>query len=141
MSHLAKIELEINDLTALDKACKRMGFELMKGQKTYKWYGRWVGDSPLPEGVDKSKLGTCDHAIKVPGASYEVGVLKKDNGKYGLLWDYWGAGGLPEKIGKNGGLLKQAYTLEKAKMESIKKGYFVKEQKLNGKIQLTVEVR
>lgn len=141
MSHLAKIELEINDLTALDKACKRLGFELVREQKTYKWYGRWVGDAPLPEGLDVSKLGTCEHAIKVPNASYEVGVVKKANGNYGLLWDYWGAGGLAEKIGKDGGLLKQAYTLEKAKQEAVRKGYSVREQRINNKIELRVFVR
>ena len=141
MSHLAKIELEITDLNALDRACKKLGFELAREQKTYKWFGRWVGDAPLPEGLDRNKLGECEHAIKVPGAKYEVGVIKRDSGKYSLLFDEWVSGGLVPKIGKDGGKIKQHYAIEKAKIEAIRKGYRIRERVVDNKIQLTVIMR
>ena len=78
MSHISKIELVIKDLEALKTACKRMGFEFREGQKTYQWYGRWVGDSPMPEGVTEEELGKCNHAIHVPGAKYEIGLSVKE---------------------------------------------------------------
>ena len=64
MSHLAKIELEIKDLKSLEKACARMGFQFMRDQKTHAWYGQFVGDSPLPEGM---KLKTLANAIMLSG--------------------------------------------------------------------------
>ena len=66
MSHISKIEMEITDLESLKAACKRLGFTFQEYQKTYQWYGRWVGDTKLPEGILESDLGKCDHAIQVP---------------------------------------------------------------------------
>jgi hypothetical protein len=103
MSHVAEMECEINDLEALSDACKELGLELRLGQKTYKWYGRSVGDYPLPEGMTAQDLGKCDHAICIPGnpGAYEIGVIKKKTGEsYSLVWDFWAGGfGLVEKVG------------------------------------------
>ena len=63
MSHISKIELEVKDIQVLISACKRLGLELLKGQKTFKWYGKEAG---------------CDHAVRVPGADYEIGVVKDE---------------------------------------------------------------
>ena len=102
MSHVAKIELEINDLETLKAACKDLGFEFLCDQPTYRWYGQWVGDYPLPQGFTQDDLGKCTHAIRVPGATYEIGVVKRGS-KYLLLWDFYGAGGLQQHLGSNGG--------------------------------------
>ena len=120
MSHVSRIELEINSLEDLKQACKRLQLKFMENQKFYKWYGRYVGDAPLPEGITVDDLGKCDHAIKVPGAIYEIGIVHKNN-KYILLWDTWHAGKLEEKLGKNAGLLKQAYAIERVRKEAKKK--------------------
>ncbi len=64
MSHIAKIEMEINDLGALQAAAIRLGGELVIGQTNYKWYGEWIGNTPMPEGVTADNLGKCDHAIR-----------------------------------------------------------------------------
>ena len=142
MSHMARIQLEVKDLSAMERACKRLGFKLIRGQKTYAWYGKFMNDTELPDGLDVTKLGTCEHAISVPGAKYEVGLIKARSGSgYELIWDYWCDGGLVPKIGKDAGKLKQAYTIEKAKMECIRKGYSVREKNIDGKIQLIAEVR
>ena len=90
MSHVSKIELEIQSLEDLKLACKRLGFIFQENQQTYKWYGRSVGDYPLPEGITVDALGHCDHAI-TPECAYEIGVVKRGS-KYILLWDSWHAG-------------------------------------------------
>ena len=102
MSHIAKIELEINSLEDLKAACISLGFVFQENQNSYTWYGRWVGDSPLPEGINIDDLGKCDHAIKIPECAYEIGVIKRGY-KYTLLWDSWHRGGLEQKIGKDAG--------------------------------------
>ena len=137
MSHISRIELEIKDLQSLKEACKRLGFEFRQNQQSYKWYGRWVGDSPLPEGITEDQLGKCDHAIKVPGAQYEVGVVRRGNG-YLLLYDDWIKGGLRKKLGVNAGLLKQAYTIETLRKEARQKNYGFYETKMKKQIRVTL---
>ena len=137
MSHISKIELEIQSLEDLKLACRRLGFAFVENQKTYRWYGRWVGDSPLPEGINQDDLGKCDHAINVPECSYEIGVVKRGS-KYILLWDAWQTGGLEQKIGKDAGILKQAYTIERIKREAKLKHYQVREVRKDQSIRLVL---
>jgi len=139
MSHIAKIELEINDPETLKLACERLGLQFMENQTTYSWYGTSIGDTPLPEGITASDLGKCDHAIRVPGAQYEIGIVKRDR-KYILLWDSWHQGGLEQKLGKNAGRLKQAYGIEKVRKEARLKGHRICEQKTNQGIRLVLRV-
>ena len=139
MSHIAKIELEINDPETLKLACERLGLQFMENQTTYSWYGTSIGDTPLPEGITASDLGKCDHAIRVPGAQYEIGIVKRDR-KYILLWDSWHQGGLEQKLGKNAGRLKQAYTIERVRKEGRLKGHRICEQKTDKGIRLVLRV-
>ena len=136
MSHVAKIELEIKSLEALIQACRRLGFEFVRDQKTYQWYGRWMGDYPLPEGITTDQLGACDHAIKVPGCTYEIGVVKR-NSSYTLLWDSWETA-LRLKIGLDAGVLRQAYTVEAVRQDAKLKGYRVIEKKTDKAIRLVL---
>ena len=133
MSHITKIKTVIKSLSAVEAACKKIGLHFVKGQKNYQWFGRWVGDSELPEGVEIKDLGTCDHAIKVPGASYEIGLRKHKDG-YQVLYDSWGSGGLSKKkVNK----FQQAYSVEAVKEQAKKKGMRVTEKKgKNDSIQL-----
>lgn len=137
MSHISRIELDIKDLQSLKEACKRLGFEFCQNQQSYQWYGRWVGDSPLPEGITEDQLGKCDHAIKVPGAQYEVGVVRKGQ-SFILLYDEWVKGGLKTKLGVNAGLLKQAYTIETLRKEARQKNYRFHETKMKKQIRVTL---
>ena len=126
MSHLAKIELEINDLDALKAACMRIGLDFRPDQRTFEWYGG---------------RRECHHVIKVPAASYEIGVFRNDeNGSYHLLWDSYHAGGLEQKLGKNAGKLKQAYGIERVRAEARRKGYHVSEQKIVQGVRLVLRV-
>ena len=69
MSHITTIELDIKDLDALKVAAEKLGLEFRRGQETYKWFGRSVGDSPLPAGFRKQDLGKCEHALRIPNNS------------------------------------------------------------------------
>jgi hypothetical protein len=137
MSHIARIELEITDLDALKAACRRLGLQFMQNQRTYRWYGEHVGDYPMPEGLTADDLGHCDHAIRVPGASYEVGVVNR-NRKYMLLWDFYQSGGLEEALGKGARRLKQAYAVERVRREARIKGYQLHEKKTDQGIRLVL---
>jgi len=136
VSHISKIELEIKDLENLKTTCKRLGLEFKQNQKTYQWYGEWMGD-PLPDGVKEEDLGKCDHAIHIKKCKYEIGVVKK-GGKYILLWDSYYQGGLERQLGKNAGKLKQAYAIEIVKKEAKRKGYRLHEKKVQQGIRLVL---
>ena len=142
MSHMAAIDLEITDLNALEAACLYLGLELVRGQKTWKWWGRWVDDYHGQEaaynfGIDPKEYGTCaEHAIcmKNDANAYEIGVVKRRDGKPGylLLFDFYGQGENITKIiqGMNekgeferAGKLKQYYAACKAQQELKAKGY------------------
>ena len=137
MSHISRIELEVKKLEAMKQACADCGFEFMENQKTYRWYGRFVGDSPMPEGLTVEDLGKCDHAIRVPGASYEIG-LKRIGDRYEMLYDYWSAGGLKGKPEK----LFQPYAIAATKRLIKKNRYrMIGEKKLDGgAVQLRVRM-
>ena len=123
MSHISRIELEVNDLSILSQACTRLGLELIRAKKSFKWYGN---EAP------------CDHAIKVPGAEYEIGVIDR-NGIYELNCDFFDSS-LEQVIGKKGGLLKQAYAVEKTGVEARRKGYSVLERRTETGIRLHVRL-
>jgi len=123
MSHISKIELKVNDLSVLGSACARLGLELVRSKKSFKWYGK---DAP------------CDHAIRVPEAGYEIGIIDRDGG-YELNCDFFDRN-LEQAIGRNGGLLKQAYAVEKTMIEARRKGYSVLEQKTESGIRLQVRI-
>ena len=124
MSHISKIELEVKDLKTLRQACNRMGLRLLEGKKTFKWYGQ--------------EEGHCDHAIRVPGATYEIGVIKTGD-LYELQCDYYDSV-LEKATGTNGGLLKQAYAVERTKTEVRRKGYSIIEKKTDSGVRLHVRV-
>ena len=140
MSHITQINIEIKSLDALKAACERLGLRWIEGQTTYKWYGRFVGDSPMPQGFTVEDLGKCTHAIQVPGASYEIGVVIR-NGKTQLMWDFYSSGGLEKALGKGGEQLIQAYAIETAKLDALSQGYNCSEAVNEaGDIELTIEV-
>lgn len=149
MSHMSQIEAEITDLSALDAAAKEFGGILVRGQKTHEWYGVSVGDYPLPTGFTKEDLGKCDHAIKLPGVRYEVGVCARRDGKpgYTLLYDFWGCEGdkrhdghrLRETFGDGLKKLVQSYAACRATALAKARGLWVKrEARKDGSIKLTV---
>lgn len=151
MSHITKIDLLIKDLDALDKACKNMGLELVRGQKKFKWWGRFVGDSTPPkelaeQGYTTDKFGTCDHAIRVKGANagtYEIGLIQRKDGKgFMLAWDSYQRGyGLLNAVGydtKDQGAtkLKDWYAAEVARKQMSKQGFMVRTLQKGRKVEV-----
>ena len=123
MSHISKIELEVKDLGILGQACSELGLQLIRNRRTFRWYGK---ESP------------CDHAIRVPGANYEIGVTQR-NDLFELNCDFYDRN-LEKVIGSQGGLLKQAYAVIKTRIEARKKGYSVLERKTENSIKLHVRI-
>lgn len=150
MSHVVGIEFDCSDLLALKLACEGLGCELVEGQRTYKWYGKWMNDYAQADaaykslGVDPSTYGKCEHAIRVKGQpdAYEAGVIRNPDGKgYSLIYDFFGECGrkLQDAIGSNAAKLRAHYSLHKIKAEAIAKGKTVELlPEKNGKIRIVV---
>ncbi len=132
MSHVASIKLKIKSLTALKTACEAIGLVFREGQKTHKWYGRHVGDYPMPEGFARADMGKCEHALAVPGndRAYEVGVARHpQTGAWTLLWDFWNGGyGLEKVVGRNADNLQAAYLAAEAMEHAGLCGWDITEQ-------------
>jgi hypothetical protein len=148
MSHVSCIDVVIKDLDALKRVAEELGLEFVEGQKTYKWYGRWVkdynaNDAAYKHGIDPGQYGSCDHVLRIPGnpSAYEVGVVKTADG-YKLIWDFWAGGyGLRDKIGSKGEKLIQGYSKEVACKALAKKGLKVKSVEKLATGQLKVVLR
>jgi hypothetical protein len=145
MSHVSKVDVSFTDLNEIKEACARIGAEFLEGQTTHRWFGNWVGDyntadAAYKHGVKPEDYGTCLHAIGVPGSktAYEAGVIRNQNGTYGIIYDNWcGGKGLEKVIGQNADTLKQAYAVVVAKKQVQRKGFRVVEvTKDDGRIQL-----
>ena len=98
MSHVAIVDVEITNLDWLAQAAKSLGLEFCAGQQTYRWFGRYAGDSPLPEGFSAADLGHCDHAIKLRDQTWErghtpheIGIVRRRDGRPGwtMLYDFY----------------------------------------------------
>lgn len=141
MSHVVAIEALITDLDALEAACAELGLELVRNQKSYKWYGTSVGDFPLPTGFTAADLGKCEHAIRVKGTTggYEIGVAKRRDGQpgYTLIYDFWGPGkALQDRAGDKCSRLVQEYTA--ARVVRGIRGARIERTMVAGKLRLQV---
>ena len=118
MSHLVTIQTEIRDANAIRAAQRRLGWEVGANWQTIKFY------SGQAEGW----------AINAPGWRYPIvatadGTLHYDN--YNGRWGNQ----------KHLDAFRQAYAVEKSKLEARRKGYSVTEKSLpNGDVKLEVAV-
>lgn len=129
MSHVTEIKIVIDDIPALKEACRELGCTFVEGAQEYAWYGTSVGDTPLPDGFTADMLGKCQHKIQVPGAGYEIGVVRNPKGRgFVLLFDYWGPGyPILEKLGgEQLPKLKQAYGVARAMAVAKRRGLSVR---------------
>lgn len=146
MSHVAAVELQILDIAALKSAVEKAGCQFIEGQTSHKWYGRRIDSRDT--NIKSEDFGKCEHAIRIPGVNYEIGVTRHASGKgYALAFDNFGndqsgRGHDGQRIAaKFGGpelpALKQGYATSVAKRELARKGYRVTEvRKANGSIVL-----
>lgn len=141
MSHVVSIKTVLTDIEAIKRTCKELGLTFKENQKTYAWWGSSVGDYPLPEGFTKEQLGHCEHAIGIPGTTWEIG-LAQPTGQKGLrmLFDFFGSKGTPilQAVGgQNADKFTQLYAVHKATLEAKKRGLTVtRKAGANGSINL-----
>lgn len=128
LSHVAAVLAEIDSIPALEAACNELGLTFVHGQKTWKWFGQWVNDyhgqdAAYKHGIDPKEYGKCAHAIKVPGTAYEIGVKQLPNGKYQMIYDFYGPGRqIVNAIGKGCETLVKHYGLNRAQLVARAKG-------------------
>lgn len=127
MSHIADVQMQIKDLDALRSAVEALGGKLVLGQKTHRWFGKflndWNSDRAAVNRRDSNTFGTCEHAITFKGIDYEIGVVK-DGESYELIYDTYG-GALEQKLGVGLPKLKQGYGVEVTKRQLSRQGYRV----------------
>ena len=149
MSHVMLIDVVVRDLDALEVAAVRCGLELRRGQRTFRWYGRWMNDfhatdAAFRHGVPPESYGTCEHALAIPGDAhaYEVGLIRAPDGRgFRLLWDGWDRR-LEPLIGASGGRLMQQYAVAATRREAARRGHQVRGEVIlpDGTIRLTLKV-
>ena len=117
MSHVAICKTEpgkplIVDLEAVKLAALNLGLKCEE-RSTYAWYGRHVGDYPIPPGYTQAELGrNAKLVLSVPeelrqklgirGKCYELAVVedKQNPGCYTYMYDFFNRGnGLNDIIG------------------------------------------
>ena len=101
MSHVTTGEMCITSLEFADIAAQRLGGRVVKNQRTFAWYGKWLDDwrderAASSRGVNPETFGRCDHAIVMDDAEkgdYEIGLVKRSDGKgWDAIYDVFGPG-------------------------------------------------
>lgn len=133
MSHVAALKGGQYNVQVLKNMCQRQGWTL-KEKNTYKWYGRHVGDYPLPDGFTVKDLGKCDVAIQIPGIQYEIGCVNK-NDELVFLYDFWDKNLKNAVGGEKAESLKMHYEFESKLFTVNEAGYEVLEQGFNKQTQ------
>ena len=117
MSHTVTIEAELKDPAALEAACRRLQL-------------------PLPTRgpirlFDRIAEGT---GIQLDGWRFPICLTDRGELLYDNFGGFWG---LPEKLDQ----FRQAYAIEKTKLEARRQGYPCLEQALpDGSVRLTLQV-
>lgn len=132
MSHVADVDIKIRDLAAYAAAVKALGGEYLPDEHNIRWYGRflndWSSDRAAVNRIDPKRFGKSDAGIaRFPGCSYDVGLLKNDDGSYTPYYDTYGQGhGLTAVLGgMDCGKLKEEYGVAVAMRIAARKGWRV----------------
>jgi hypothetical protein len=131
MSHYSEVVIEMTDTGCLVAALERLGFKgkVEVHSEAQPLYG-YLGD------VRSQKAHVIIRRQHVGSAANDLGFERQADGKYRAFisdFDRSDNGYNDAWLGR----LKQAYGVEKAKVEARKKGYLVTEKKLDdGRIRL-----
>lgn len=123
MSHMNTYQTQMTQVPAIALACKRLGLTFKENQKTAEFY--------------RGQKANCNHAIGIPGTSYEVGLCKMDSGAYEFKAD-WYDQHVGNAIGMEGVKLQQEYAAAATILEAQRQhATVVSEERLeNGAIRL-----
>jgi hypothetical protein len=129
MSHFTKCDLKMTNMEALKRALQDMKLEYQEAEE-----GHTVS-------VRGYRGQTLDAAISVPMGSYDIGVVRADDGTIDLMADWWGvetSKGVSEEEFKT--QLRQRYAYHNVLIACEAKGYTVEEEvnQEDGSIQLVV---
>jgi hypothetical protein len=129
MSHFTKCDLKMTNLEALKKALVDMELNVVEAAE---------GQSVVVRGY---RGQTLEASLKIDMGTYDIGVVKNDDGTLDLVADWWGVEttkGVSEEELKT--RLKQRYAYHNVLMACEAKGYSVEEEvnQEDGSIQLVV---
>lgn len=140
MSHVDTHHLDITDLSLMPAVAAALGGEYIQAT-TYRWWGRHVGDHPLPQGFAVEDMGKCVGKISFPGCDWDVGIVPSRTrpGTYDAIYDFYGHEGqkLQQNVGANCERIKQQYGLMAMRAHCARRGIRVSETRLpDGTIRL-----
>jgi hypothetical protein len=129
VSHFTKCDLKMTNYEALKKALADMELNVVEAEQ---------GQSVVVRGY---RGQTLDASLKIDMGTYDIGVVKNDDGTLDLVADWWGVEttkGVSEEELKT--RLKQRYAYHNVLMACEAKGYAVEEEvnQEDGSIQLVV---
>ena len=104
MSHFTRVQAEIRDLKALEKALSKMNLQLSHNTQCRYYYG-----SEMRENV-----------VRLPGP-YDMALVPNSTGSYQIEADFYD-GHVARAIGENGSALMAQYAIEKLRIEAQKLG-------------------
>ena len=129
MSHFTKCDLKMTNVEALKKALADMELNVVEAE---------AGQQVVVRGY---RGQTLQADLKIDMGTYDIGVVKNDDGTLDLVADWWGVEttkGVSEEELKT--RLKQRYAYHNVLMACEAKGYSVEEEvnQEDGSIQLVV---
>jgi hypothetical protein len=127
MSHITTVELELNNVESLRKACTDCNVELDVHKKRFDAFRKGM---------------PCDMAIVGPEQNmYQVGVKRTEKGMQLLCDNFVNGNGMTNLVGVDCGKLRQRYAYHQAMNAAQVNGYTVvgEQQMADGSIQLTMQ--
>jgi hypothetical protein len=129
MSHFTKCDLKMTNLEALKRALADMELSVVEAAE---------GQSVSVRGY---RGQTLDAALSIPMGTYDIGVVRADDGTFDLVADWWGVEttkGVSEEEFQT--KLRQRYAYHNVLIACEAKGYAVEEEvnQEDGSIQLVV---
>jgi hypothetical protein len=148
MSHVTAGLGIIKDIDCLERSVAKFPqLEFLRDKTSYEWNGEFYDDwgesneqlTARARGVDPSQYGKCDHAIRMKGCQYEIGVTKREDGQgWSLVWDVWRGQKLSATIGKDGEKLMTEYNLEFCQQFALQNGFAIDMQEVEGEAVITM---
>jgi len=127
MSHFTTVATKINDLVALTRALDKLKLKYTQAEDGVVVKG-WRGQTSLAE-------------ISIHMGRYDIGVVKNEDGTYGLQADWWG---IETTVGKTEeemvSELNREYAYQKVVIACEEQGYQISDQQVSedGTVKLSV---